>query len=372
MQRRRLGRRTASGPLDVRALPDPVPSQILDALGVPMAWKPEPQDRAFDGILRGCRDSSWARDPASAHGIVCPQRSTLFRAMEAVASPSSGGSLTRPDQLLSADETARVSALLRTKGLSTSDIKSKDSRWAVVSKDNGTTSSSRRRGSDFDGTSLDPFAEWPWEQSLLVHTADSYTMLGRRPPLAAPENSLVQRVRGNRLLDPIRHSDSQQQVRRITRLFGELADITSTLNMSRCDLLFASCPARRSNMYKDTTTFPSRPSKLSTTSVHNQTFLQDWGFPPEHCHVTARQLGVFTGFGGLQHCAPDRADLGQPFPQPAELDEAPFLNQMMFLLHSRDLPPLALARCLSRARFGSWSSDRRAFSQRGHTAKASR
>ena len=100
--------------------------------------------------------------------------------------------------------------------------------------------------------------------------------------------------------------------------------------------------------------------------------LQDWGFPPEHCHVTARQLGVFTGFGGLQHCAPDRADLGQPFPQPAELDEAPFLNQMMFLLHSRDLPPLALARCLSRARFGSWSSDRRAVSQRGHTAKASR
>ena len=59
-------------------------------------------------------------------------------------------------------------------------------------------------------------------------------------------------------------------------------------------------------MYKDTTTFPSRPSKLSTTSVHNQTFLQDWGFPPEHCHVTARQLGVFTGFGGLQHCSGPR------------------------------------------------------------------
>ena len=34
---------------------------------------------------------------------------------------------------------------------------------------------------------------------------------------------------------------------------------------------------------------------------------------------------------------------------------------MMFLLLSRDLPPLALARCLSRARFGFWSSDRRSF-----------
>uniref|UniRef100_A0A6T7VNR6 Uncharacterized protein n=1 Tax=Cryptomonas curvata TaxID=233186 RepID=A0A6T7VNR6_9CRYP len=228
-------------PLDVRALPDPVPSRIMDALGIPTAWKPEPQDRALDGILRGCRDSSWARDPASAHGIVCPQRSALFRAVEAVALPSSGGCFARPDQLLSADETARVSALLSTKGLSMSDIQSKDGRWAVVTKDHGAAAppagggsphhpeqlkdlerqlrtlhldpttwltaeerkehaavaarvkavgsgGSRKRKEAFPGdeaatsddTSLDPFAEWPWEQSLLVHTADSYTMLGRR------------------------------------------------------------------------------------------------------------------------------------------------------------------------------------------------
>jgi hypothetical protein len=55
------------------------------------------------------------------------------------------------------------------------------------------------------------------------------------PPFLAPEHSLLQRVRGNRLLDQIRHSYSQQQVRRVTRLVGDLAAITSTLTMSLCD-----------------------------------------------------------------------------------------------------------------------------------------
>ena len=58
------------------------------------------------------------------------------------------------------------------------------------------------------------------------------------PSNIVPENSLLQRVRGNRLLDQIRHSDSQQQVRRTTRLVGDLAAITSVLTMSLCDLLF--------------------------------------------------------------------------------------------------------------------------------------
>ena len=225
-------------PLDVRALPDPVPSRIMDALGVPAAWKSEPQDRALEGILRGCRDSSWARDPASAHGIVCPQRSALFRLVESVALPPSGVNSARPDQLLSADETAKISAMLGTKGLSMSDIQNKDGKWAVTTKDSVTAvpvaaggsphrpeqlkelerqlrtlhldpctwltaeerkdhaarvkaagpSGTRKRKEAFpgdeaassdDGT-LEPFAEWPWEQSLLVHPADSYTMLGRR------------------------------------------------------------------------------------------------------------------------------------------------------------------------------------------------
>jgi hypothetical protein len=181
------------------------------------------------------------------------------------------------------------------------------------------------------------------------------------PSFAAPENSLLQRVRANRLLDQIRHSDSQQQVRRITRLVGDLAAITSTLTMSLCDLLFRFMSGQEEQYVQRHHSISLQAVEIINDLCAQPDVLQDWGFPPEHCRVTARQLGVFTGFGGLQHCAPDRADLGQPFPQPAELDEAPFLNQMMFLLLSRDLPPLALARCLSRARFGSWSSDRRSF-----------
>ena len=54
--------------------------------------------------------------------------------------------------------------------------------------------------------------------------------------------------------------------------------------------------------------------------------LQEWGFPPMHCRIAARQLGVFTDFGGLQHFALEHADRGQPFPQPAKLDEPPFFS----------------------------------------------
>jgi hypothetical protein len=89
--------------------------------------------------------------------------------------------------------------------------------------------------------------------------------------------------------------------------------------------------------------------------------LQEWGFSEEHCRVTARQLGIFTGFAGLHHCQPDPASLREALPKPEQIDEAPFLNPMMFLLLSRDLPPLALAQCLVRARFGTWSEDYRTF-----------
>ena len=47
----------------------------------------------------------------------------------------------------------------------------------------------------------------------------------------APENPVLTRIRRNRLLDQIRHSDSKQQVRRIARLVGDLAAVTSTLTL---------------------------------------------------------------------------------------------------------------------------------------------
>jgi len=58
------------------------------------------------------------------------------------------------------------------------------------------------------------------------------------PPPEAPEHPILTRVRGNRLLDQLRHSDSALQVRRTARLVGDLAAITSTLTMSFTDLLF--------------------------------------------------------------------------------------------------------------------------------------
>ena len=57
-------------------------------------------------------------------------------------------------------------------------------------------------------------------------------------PSGAPENSILQRVRGNRLLDQIRHSDSALQVRRVSRLLGDMAAITSVLTMNLCDMMY--------------------------------------------------------------------------------------------------------------------------------------
>jgi len=171
----------------------------MNAFGIPATWKPESQDIALESLLRGWRDSVWARDPASAHGLVCPQRSGIFRAVESTAVPSGGGSSVRPDQHLSAPETAKISAALASKSLSIGDVQSKDGRWAVGTRDPAATTSAAAAGSPPYQSSrlrrsaqaqgcfprgrdhgLDPFTEWPWEQSLLVHAADSYTMLGRR------------------------------------------------------------------------------------------------------------------------------------------------------------------------------------------------
>ena len=170
------------------------------------------------------------------------------------------------------------------------------------------------------------------------------------PPNFAPENPVLLRIRGNRLLDQIRHSYSQQQVRRVTRLVGDLAAITSTLTMSLRDVLFRFMSGQAERYVQRHHSISFQAVDIINDLCAQPDVLQEWGFSPEHCRIAARQLGVYTGFGGFQHCTQDSIDLGQPFPQPAELDEAPFLNQMMFLLLSRDLPPLALARCLSRAR----------------------
>jgi hypothetical protein len=90
--------------------------------------------------------------------------------------------------------------------------------------------------------------------------------------------------------------------------------------------------------------------------------LREWSFLGEHCYTITRLLGAFTGFAGVQMCPPDPQNFLQIVSQPTPVeDEAPFLNTIFFLMISRELPPLALARCLVRARFGFWLDDRRVF-----------
>jgi hypothetical protein len=113
------------------------------------------------------------------------------------------------------------------------------------------------------------------------------------------------------LLDQIRHSDSQQQVRRVTHL----AAITSTLTMSLCDLLFRFMSGQAERYFQRHHSISLQAVDIINDLCAQPDALQELGFSPEHCRIAARQLGVFTGFGGLQHCTPDRIDLGQPFPQ---------------------------------------------------------
>ena len=181
------------------------------------------------------------------------------------------------------------------------------------------------------------------------------------PPNFAPENPVLLRIRGNRLLDQIRHSDSTQQVRRIARLVGDLAAITSTLTMTLCDIVFKFCANHDERQVRTRHRPTLEAIEIINDLCAQPLVLREWGFSEEHCRVTARQLGIFTGFAGLRHCNPDPISSRAALVQPEQIDEAPFLNPMMFLLLSREFPPLALAQCLARARFGTWSADYRTF-----------
>ncbi len=120
------------------------------------------------------------------------------------------------------------------------------------------------------------------------------------PSSVAPEHPILSAIRGNALLDQIRHSDSALQTRRTARLVGDLAAITSTLTMFFADLLFrfmSEVPAdhlrRRFNA-----------SLQAIDIVHElcaqPLVLHDWSSSEEHCYLTTRLLGAFTGFAGLQ------------------------------------------------------------------------
>ena len=154
-----------------------------------------------------------------------------------------------------------------------------------------------------------------------------------------------------------------QQVRRIARLVGGLAAITSTLTMNLCYIVFKLCANHDELQVRARHHITLEAIEIINDICAQPLVLKEWGFSEEHCRVTALQLGVFTGFADLRHCPPDPVSLRDALPKPEQIDEAPFLNPMMFLLLSRDFPPLALAQCqcLVRARFGTWSADYQTF-----------
>ncbi len=102
----------------------------------------------------------------------------------------------------------------------------------------------------------------------------------------APENPVLCRIRDNRLLDQIRHSDSVLQGRRSARLVGDLAAITSTLTMSFADLLFQ-CMAgepvdRLQRRYHEALQAVDIIQELCSDPLA----LWEWHFSEEHCYLT--------------------------------------------------------------------------------------
>jgi hypothetical protein len=125
------------------------------------------------------------------------------------------------------------------------------------------------------------------------------------PPLAAigplhvaPENPVLRRMRDNRLLDQIRHSDSALQVRRSARLVGDLAAITSTLTMSFADLLFQCMAGDPVDRLRRRYHEALQAVDIIQVLCSDPLVLREWHFSEEHCNVTARLLGAFTGSAG--------------------------------------------------------------------------
>jgi hypothetical protein len=152
-----------------------------------------------------------------------------------------------------------------------------------------------------------------------------------------------------------------QQVRCIARLVGDLAAITLMLAMTLFDILFKFLSNHLERHVRERHRTTLQAIEIINELCAQPLVLREWGFSEEHCRVTARQLGIFTGFARLQQCPPDPANLRDALPLPAQIDEELFLNPMLFLLLSRDFPPLALAQCLARARFGTWPANYRTF-----------
>ena len=140
-----------------------------------------------------------------------------------------------------------------------------------------------------------------------------------------------------------------------------MAAITSVLTMNLCDMMFRFYSGQSETVVRQRHRVSLQAIEIINDLCTQPLVLREWGFSEEHCRVATASLGSFTGFAGVQFCPPDPPDLRAALPQPAQIDEAPFLNSVLFLLLSKDFPALTLIQCLARARFGTWSEDYQTF-----------
>jgi len=228
-------------PSDVAALPAAVSSSLIEAFSIPSGWRAEARDRALEGVLQACRDSPWAVNTDGSHGLINAERSAIFRIAEGLQARKRkpAPSLTS-SQYLSASEQAQVAAIHALTGNDLSDIECVDGRWQLREsgaagggggggstpapqpraredaaaqaalekqvrslrvetyslltpeerKDQANRSKAvqgRKRGAAYPGDtevddiefSLNPFAEWPHEQSLKCEPSYTYSLCGR-------------------------------------------------------------------------------------------------------------------------------------------------------------------------------------------------
>ena len=174
--------------------------------------------------------------------------------------------------------------------------------------------------------------------------------------------SLVSAVRHNKYLRKLAAFVCPRRQRSSARFITDLAAVTSIITTVACDILFLTFSNRSLQEVQRRHGPALQALELLYQLVDNPSVLAELGYSAEQTTTAVVFFGMFIGAQGLQPHPPDDWRLRD---EAAALrgprDEAPFTVQLMFLLLSRQLSLLALAECITRARFGFWSEDRRSF-----------
>ena len=175
-------------------------------------------------------------------------------------------------------------------------------------------------------------------------------------------DALVLRLRGNFYLRRLASFSGPDRRRSSARFVTDLAAVSSLLTAIACDVLFLCFSKQDSQSIRRRHGPALEALELLYEMLARPAALAAFGYSREQTDTTIQFFGKFVGAGGLDSLEPDDWWLRRAADRrPQSLEEAPFLQPLLFLLLSRRLPLLALAECLSMARFGFWSADRRTF-----------